>query len=124
MSVPRPAMLVAIVMEPDWPASATISASRWWNFAFSTSCFRPRRLVFPGPAQRRPPAFAPPRAPVKGAVVLLAPRCSQGVVFAPPPHRPIGGNDHDGELVDVVEFRFLGLGGARHPGEFLVHPEV
>ena len=44
MSVPRPAMFVAIVMEPGWPACATISASRSWYLAFSTSCFRPLRF--------------------------------------------------------------------------------
>ena len=38
MSVPRPAMFVAIVTAPFWPAIATISASRAWFFAFSTSC--------------------------------------------------------------------------------------
>ena len=37
-------MLVAIVIEPFCPAPATISASRWWYLAFSTSCLRPRRL--------------------------------------------------------------------------------
>jgi hypothetical protein len=36
MSVPRPAMLVAMVTLPAWPASATISASRWCCLAFST----------------------------------------------------------------------------------------
>ena len=44
MSVPRPAMLVAIVTAPGWPARATISASRWWYFAFSTLCGMPARL--------------------------------------------------------------------------------
>ena len=38
MSVPRPAMFVAIVTAPGWPASMTISASRAWFFALSTSC--------------------------------------------------------------------------------------
>ena len=41
ISVPRPAMLVAIVTAPFLPACATISASRSWFFAFSTSCFMP-----------------------------------------------------------------------------------
>ena len=45
MSVPRPAMLVAIVIAPGWPASATISASRWWYFAFSTLCMMPPRCI-------------------------------------------------------------------------------
>ena len=38
MSVPRPAMLVAIVTVPGRPACMMISASRSWNFAFSTWC--------------------------------------------------------------------------------------
>ena len=38
MSVPRPAMLVAIVTDPFSPAFAIISASRAWFLAFNTSC--------------------------------------------------------------------------------------
>ena len=38
MSVPRPAMLVAIVTEPFKPALAIISASLLWFLAFKTSC--------------------------------------------------------------------------------------
>ena len=38
MSVPRPAMLVAIVIAPGRPASATMCASRSCCFAFNTSC--------------------------------------------------------------------------------------
>ena len=38
MSVPRPAMLVAIVTAPGAPACTMISASRACCFAFSTSC--------------------------------------------------------------------------------------
>ena len=44
MSVPRPAMFVAIVTLPCWPALATISASCWWNFAFNTECIIFSRL--------------------------------------------------------------------------------
>ena len=36
ISVPRPAMFVAIVTAPCCPAPATISASSSWNFAFNT----------------------------------------------------------------------------------------
>lgn len=36
MSVPRPAMLVAIVTAPFWPASSMICASRSWFLAFNT----------------------------------------------------------------------------------------
>jgi len=42
--VPRPAMLVAIVTAPSRPAWATISASRSWYLAFSTSWRMPRFL--------------------------------------------------------------------------------
>ena len=38
MSVPRPAMLVAMVTVPGLPASATISASFWCSLALSTWC--------------------------------------------------------------------------------------
>ena len=44
MSVPRPAMLVAIVTAPLRPACATISASCAWYLAFSTMCLMPRLL--------------------------------------------------------------------------------
>ena len=39
--MPRPAMLVAMVTAPKRPACATISASRSWYFAFSTTCLMP-----------------------------------------------------------------------------------
>jgi len=42
MSVPRPAMFVAMVTAPQCPAWATISASFAWFFAFSTSWGIPR----------------------------------------------------------------------------------
>ena len=41
ISVPRPAILVAIVTAPGTPASATISASWAWNLAFNTLCLIP-----------------------------------------------------------------------------------
>ena len=37
MSVPRPAMLVAMVTMPNLPAWATISASFSWNLALRTT---------------------------------------------------------------------------------------
>ena len=56
--------------------------------------------------------------------VLLAPRLVDEVVLVHPPHRAIGRDHHDFELVDLVELGFLGLGRPRHPGQLLVHPEV
>ena len=42
MSVPRPAMLVATVTAPLWPASATTFASSACCLALSTECGTPR----------------------------------------------------------------------------------
>ena len=42
MSVPRPAMLVATVTAPLWPASATILASSACCLALRTVCGTPR----------------------------------------------------------------------------------
>ena len=47
ISVPRPAMLVAMVTAPCCPACATISASCSWNFAFNTVCGIPSRFNIP-----------------------------------------------------------------------------
>jgi hypothetical protein len=47
MSVPRPAMLVAMVTAPLRPAWATIDASRSWYLALSTTCGTPLRLSSP-----------------------------------------------------------------------------
>ena len=44
MSVPRPAILVAIVTAPFLPASIIISASRSWFLAFNTLCGIPLRF--------------------------------------------------------------------------------
>ena len=44
MSVPRPAMLVAMVTAPLRPACATIEASRSWYLALSTTWGTPLRL--------------------------------------------------------------------------------
>ena len=41
ISVPRPAIFVAIVMAFNLPASAIISASCSWCFAFKRLCFKP-----------------------------------------------------------------------------------
>ena len=47
MSVPRPAMLVAMVTVPGPPAWATICASLSWCLAFSTEC-----RTFSSPSRR------------------------------------------------------------------------
>ena len=37
---------------------------------------------------------------------------------------PIGRDDHDIEIVDLVEFARLGFGRTRHAGQLVVHAEV
>ncbi len=39
-------------------------------------------------------------------------------------HRPVGGDDHDLEAVDLLELERLGVRRARHAGELAVHAEV
>ena len=41
-----------------------------------------------------------------------------------PPHRLVGGNDDDFELVDLLEFGGFGFGGAGHAAQLLVEAEV
>ena len=36
----------------------------------------------------------------------------------------VGGNDDDLQVVDLFKFGSLGLGGSRHAGQLLVHPEI
>ena len=47
MSVPRPAMFVAMVTAPGSPASATMAASRSWFLALSTLWWMPLRSSIP-----------------------------------------------------------------------------
>src|SRR6266536_3330702 len=110
MSVPRPAMLVAIVMAPGCPACATISASRWWYLAFKTSCRKPRRLSMLDLVEDR--------------LVFLAARLVDEVVLVHAAHRPVGRDHDDLEPVDLEELGLLGLRRARHARELVVHPEV
>ena len=68
---------------PSGPRPATISASRWWYFAFSTSCLSPRRLSMAGERLRdvhvhradqdRPAELVQPLDLVHDRVVLLLP---------------------------------------------------
>ena len=134
MSVPRPAMLVAIVIAAFWPAPATISASRWWYFAFSTSCLSPRRLSWRDsvseistltvPMRIGQPEPVQPLDLVDDRVVLLLPGLVDPVGLVGAADRPVGRDDADLEPVDRVELGLLGLGGAGHAGQLVVHPEV
>ena len=52
----------------------------------------------------------------------LGPVNDVGMVHAD--HLLVGGDDHDFQLVDLLELLGLGVGGAGHAGQLLVHAEV
>ena len=133
MSVPRPAMLVATVTAPLRPACATIWASRWWFLALRTSCRMPSLrsradehlgLLDGGGADEDGLARLVLLGDVvedRGVLRLLGAVDLVGVVVAD--HRPVGGDRHDVQLVDLVELGGLGHGGAGHAAELLVEAE-
>ena len=134
MSVPRPAMFVAIVTAPLRPAWATTPASFSWNLAFSVSCPIPRRLrsvestsLFSTetvPTRTGPPGLRHLLDLVDQRVELarLVLEHEVGVVVAD--HRPVGRDRDDLEVVDLVELLGLGHRRAGHAGELVVQPEV
>ena len=134
MSVPRPAMLVAMVTMPRRPAWATISASRSWNLALSTTWRTPLRCEDVG---EQLGLFDRGGADEDGLLLLVevGDLVGDGVVFflrgaeddvgvLDAEHRLVGGDDDDLELVDLLEFGGFGLGGAGHAAELLVEAEV
>ena len=134
MSVPRPAMFVAIVTAPGWPAPATISASRWWYFAFSTLCCSPARLnsfasvsdasTLVVPMSTGIAELVQPARLLDDRVVLLAARLVDEIVPVVADHRPVRRDDRDLELVDLEELRLFRLGRTGHAGQLVVHAEV
>ena len=145
MSVPRPAMLVAIVTEPLRPACATNSASCAWYFAFSTTCLStPPPVVVPRFSPRRSSIvdsfsdFSIDTVPTSTGrpfcvlvddlgddrvpLFLLGAVDEIGILDAA--QRPVRRDDDDVELVDLVELFGFGVGGAGHAGELLVLAEV
>ena len=134
MSVPRPAMFVAIVTAPERPACATISASRSWSLALRTLCLiaAPLQHLAEHLADLDADRAHEDRTPglvLLGDLVddrvplaLLARVHQVGVVGAD--HVAVGRNDYDLEVVDLGELLGLGLGGTGHAGELVVHAEV
>ena len=57
-------------------------------------------------------------------VVLLAPRLVDAVVLVLATHRPVGRDDVDVQVVDVMKLVRLGLRRAGHARELLVEPEI
>ena len=134
MSTPRPAMFVATVTADSWPAWATISASRSCCFAFSTSCGMPRfsssrdellRLLDRDGADEHRLALLVALGDVvdRGVVLRVLGLVDEvGVVGAD--HRLVGRDRHDVQVVGVRELAGLGVRGAGHARELVVHAEV
>ena len=134
MSVPRPAMLVAIVTAPRRPAWATIGASFSWNLALSTSCLTPRRLSISARSSLFSTLTVPTSTGRPASVISTISsmtRVELGVLVAEDEvrvvvadHRPVGRDGHHVEAVDLVELLLLGHGRAGHAGQLVVEPEV
>ena len=134
MSVPRPAMLVATVTAPSRPAWATMCASRAWFFAFRTSCGMPLAgqvlrqqlglLDARGADEHRLTGLVPLGDVLDDRLELGLLRLVDDVGAVDADHRPVRRDRDDAQLVGLGELGRLGLGGAGHPGQLLVEPEV
>ena len=134
MSTPRPAMFVAIVTAPTWPASLMISASRSCCLAFSTLCVIPRRSSSCDRYSETSTEIVPTstgwpfswRSAMSSdhGLELLVARLVDEVVLVEPHHRLVRRDRGDAELVDLVELVRLGERRAGHAGELLVQAEV
>ena len=124
MSVPRPAMLVAIVTMPSRPACATISASFSWNFAFSTTWRTPLRFRISREQlrllnrrrahQHRLLLLVQTRNLIGHGKVLLLRRAVHHVRVLHAQHLPVGRNHHNIQLVNLVELRRFRLRRSGH----------
>ena len=127
-------MLVAMVTAPLRPAWATISASRSWNLAFSTTCLMPfffsrsaEPLGFFYRSRAHQHRLALDRKLldlVRGGEILLLLGAVDDVGILNAQHLLVGRNHHDFELVDLVEFGGFGFRRTGHAGQLLVHAEI
>src|SRR3989442_10472821 len=133
MSVPRPAMLVAIVTILGRPAWATISASRACCFAFRTWCGNLSFSSIPEMSSEFSIEVVPtstgwPRSWQSLMSPMIALYFSAAVkdlvVAVGADHRHMRRNDDDLQSVDLLEFVGLGVGRSGHPRELAVHAEV
>ena len=134
MSVPRPAMLVAIVTIRGRPAWITISASRACCLALSTWCGRPSfasivEMSSEFSMEVVPSSTGWPRSwqsftSLDDGLELLLGRDEDLVVGVLADHRAVRGDEHRLQAVDVRELEGLGVGRAGHPRELLVEAEV
>jgi hypothetical protein len=134
MSVPRPAMLVAMVIMPGRPAWATMSASRACCLALSTWCGsfsffqhagKQLGVLDRGGADQHRLAALVAVADVGDDRPVLLRRGAIDLVHAVvADHRLVGRDDHRLQVVDLVELVGFGVGGAGHAGQLAVHAEV
>ena len=134
MSVPRPAMLVAMVIIFGRPAWATICASRSCCFAFSTWCGelllaqhsgeKLGVLDRRGAHQNRLAALIAVADVLDHRLVLFLGGAVHLVLPVVAHHLHVRRHHHDLEAVDLLELVGLGVGGAGHAGELAVHAEV
>ena len=134
MSVPRPAMLVAIVITPGRPACATISASRRVLLGVEHLVRQLGLLQQPGDQlgvldrgradEHRLAALVAVADVLDHRLVLLARGLVDEVELVLADRRPVRRDDHRLEAVDLLELVGLGVGRAGHAGELAVHAEV
>ena len=134
MSTPRPAMFVAIVTAPGWPASLMISDSRSCSFAFSTLCGIAAALHQLREVLGRLDGDRADEDGLAGLVPLLDVvdhgrelrlfRLEDEVVLVAPGDGHVRRDLDDVQVVDLDELLLLGLRRAGHAGELLVEAEV
>ena len=134
MSTPRPAMFVAIVTAPSWPASLMISASRSCCFAFRTLCLIPWRSSSCARYSEVSTAIVPSRTGWPCSfrslmsrmhrLELAFLRAEDEVVLVLARDLDVRRDLDDVEVVDLDELLLLGLRRAGHAGELLVEAEV
>ena len=134
MSVPRPAMFVAMITAPVRPAWATMPDSFSWNLALRVSCAMPRRLsrvdrisdfsTLTVPTRTGRPTSCISTISSMSALnfAFSSRKTRSGEVVAD--HLLVGRDGHDLELVDLVELLGLGHRRAGHAGQLVVQAEV
>ena len=78
----------------------------------------------PGPDQDRPPLLVPLLELIDHGLDLALLILVHEVREVLTDHRPVGRDHHDREVVDLGEFRLLGLRRPGHARQLVVHPEV
>ena len=134
MSTPRPAMFVAIVTAPFWPASAMISASllvllRVQDVVRDALALEQLREMLGDldgdrADEHRLPLLVALLDVVDDRVVLRLRRLEDQVVLVVAGDVDVGRDLDDVQVVDLDELLLLGLRGTGHAGQLVVEAEV